>query len=727
MPVLQEVTVTAERRPTPLEKTPVAVSAFTPETIERDRIQGIQDIALRAPSVSYVQINKGEAYISIRGTRVDTPGAGWDNAVTVFIDGIPMTGMGDNAPDLYDLSSIQVLRGPQGTLFGRNVIGGAIVIDTEPPSFEAHGKAQLSYGEDNLLQTRALWTGPLLGDTLAGKVTVDYKYRDNYLRNVTLHDKTYGDNIGNVRGQLLWKPADDLKVLFSADYTHDRSSGKITELLGNVEPSLYPSLSYDPQSTNQGRNSDLHKNVLGASARVDWQRPWGLVSSITGLRDVRVRTDLSRLGDPANQAWSTTVIGDKQWTEELRVTSSPDGRLTWLGGVFYMHSDRKQDDFYTYNLNPATANGGAFPVPIVGVMQNVDQQVVDEVGAAFGQMTYALVPRLKVTLGGRLQRERKHGFSTDQPAFTPDVPYDRVYPLIFAAAGANYGETWRSFTPKATLSYQADRTLMLYATAAKGYQSGGWDTSGASDYGRSSAEISQHLATAFQPETVWSYEGGVKFLSADRRYLANLAAFVADYSNMQTSVFNPVSAVFVTTNAGKARAKGVELETREAVSSWLTLGLDYTYMLARYTEYVESSTQNDSGNIIPVSPRHAIHFSADARVPLGGSAGSLSVGGDYTYRTQVYFSDTNSEAGFLLKDSKYDGIVNAHVSWYSVSGRWHVSLFARNLTNRHTVAYATDVSGFFLTPAEVANPANRIYSVERIPTRLIGVTLAHDW
>src|SRR3984893_7945001 len=151
---LQEIIVTAQKRETGLEKTPIAESAFTPSSIEANRIQGIEDIALRVPSVSFVQINKGEAYISMRGTLVNTPGAGWSDAVTVFIDDVPMTGMADNSPDLYDLKSIEVLRGPQGTLFGTNVTGGALVIHTQQPSFDEHGKAEATYGLDNLAQFR---------------------------------------------------------------------------------------------------------------------------------------------------------------------------------------------------------------------------------------------------------------------------------------------------------------------------------------------------------------------------------------------------------------------------------------------------------------------------------------------------------------------------------------------------------------------------------------------
>jgi len=724
---IEEIVVTAERRPTRLEETPVAVTAFTPDTIERNRIQGIDDIALRTPSVSFVQFNNGEAYISIRGTLVNTPGAGWDDSVTVFIDDIPMTGIGDNAPDLYDLRSIEVLRGPQGTLFGRNVTGGAIDIHTEEPSFNEHGKAEITYGLNNLAQLRALWTGPLIGSELAGKVTVNVKHRDNYLNNVTLGDKTFGDAIGDVRGQLLWQPSDSVRAVFSGDYTHDQSSGKIDQLSGSIEPSLYPNLSYGPYNTNQGQNSASRKNILGSSARVDWDNDWGTLSSITGLRNVRDSISLSRLGDPDNQALVGRALQDRQYTEEVRMVSGPGGKLTWLGGLFYLHANKHDNEVDVFNLNPATVNGGAFPVPIIGVSQDIDQRVIDQVGAVFGEATYAILDPLKVTLGGRAQWERKSGSSTVLPSFAPGVPYAGVYPFIFASAAANYADTWKSFTPKATLDYRATDHLLIYATTAKGYKSGGWDTSASSDYGKSSAELARHLGTAFQPESVWSYELGSKYLSPDRRFEINAAAFIADYRDMQTNQFNPATGVFQTANVGKARAKGIELETTDAATSWLTLGLSYAYELARYTDYVQSATQNNAGNTIPLSPKHNVHLSAETNFASPGIAGTVNIGGDYTYRSRVYFSDSNAEAGFLLDQTKFDGIANLHATWNSGSDDWHVSLFSTNVTNRHTVAYATDVSGFYLTPAEAANAANKVYSVVRIPTRLFGLTIRHDF
>jgi iron complex outermembrane receptor protein len=711
--ILEEVTVTAQKRETRLEDTPIAVSAYTPDFIDRNRIQSLDDVALRTPSLAFVQLNKGEAYISIRGTLVNTPGAGWDDSVTTFIDDVPMTGAGDNSPDLYDLRSIEVLRGPQGTLFGRNVTGGAIVIHTQQPSFDAQGKVEGTYGLDNLAQLRGLWTGPLAGHELAGKITVDVKHRDDYLNNVTLHDKTFGDSVANGRGQLLWEPSDSIRVLLSGDFTHDQSSGKIVRLSGSLEPSFYPNLSYNPDETNQGKNSETRKNVLGLSARVDWDTTWGTLTSITGLRRVHNDTNWSRLGDPDNQALTTAIVQDKQYTEELRAASASGARLSWLGGLFYLHANKQENDRYTFNLNPGTVNGGAFPLPIAGVGQNVEQRIVDEVGALFGEVSYAILEPLKLTLGGRGQWERKSGSSAIVASFAPGNPFDAFYPLIFPNAAANYSDTWWSFTPKATLAYQVQEGLMLYTTAAKGYKSGGWDTSASSDYGRPSAVVAQHLATPFQPEQVWSYELGAKYLSSDRRWQANAAAFIADYRDMQTNQFNPQTGVFETSNVGRARAKGIELETTEALTNWLTLGLNYTYQLARYTKYVQSAAQNNTGNAIPETPKHSINLNAETKFVLGPALGYVTLGGDYTYRTAVHFADSNAEPAFLLNQSKFDGIVNLHTTWNSAGDQWHVSLFATNLTNRHTVVYATDVSGFYLTPAEAASPANRIYSVRR--------------
>ncbi|HKD21041.1 MAG TPA: TonB-dependent receptor plug domain-containing protein, partial [Rhizomicrobium sp.] len=182
---VETITVTAERRATPLQTTPVAETVFTAANLENNRIDTFSDLSLYVPNRTYTVFSPQEAYISIRGTLINNNAAGWDDAVTTFIDGVPTTGLGDQNPDLFDLAQIEVLRGPQGTLFGRNVTGGAIVIHTLEPSFDEGGKVEVSYGNYNAVQLRGYVTGPI-DDTVAGKLAVSYNREDGPVKNVTL-------------------------------------------------------------------------------------------------------------------------------------------------------------------------------------------------------------------------------------------------------------------------------------------------------------------------------------------------------------------------------------------------------------------------------------------------------------------------------------------------------------------------------------------------------------
>jgi iron complex outermembrane receptor protein len=243
---LEEVLVTAERRESKLEDTPIAVSVIEGGEIQRERLINLSDIAAKVPSFTFNQVNASESFISIRGTTIGNDAAGIDQGVSVFIDEVPTTGFGDDNPDLYDLQSVEVLRGPQGTLFGRNVTGGAVLIHTVPPSFTEEGRATVTYGSNNLMEAQGYDTGALVENVLAGKIAGDVRRRDDFLTNIALHDKTYGENLGSIRGQLLWTPSSDLRLLAGGDFLDDTSPGKTQWLVGNFQPSLFPTLSYSP-------------------------------------------------------------------------------------------------------------------------------------------------------------------------------------------------------------------------------------------------------------------------------------------------------------------------------------------------------------------------------------------------------------------------------------------------------------------------------------------------
>jgi iron complex outermembrane receptor protein len=709
-----EVIVTATRRETRLQDTPVAVSAVSGVQIQQQRLVNLSEIANRVPSITFNQVNHAESFISIRGTTIGNDAAGIDQGVSVFIDDVPTTGFGDDSPDLYDLQSVEVLRGPQGTLFGRNVTGGAILIRTLPPSFTMSGRGTFTYGSDNLMEGQAYVTGPLVADSLAGKIAVDLRRRDDFLSNITLHDKTYGENLGSVRGQLLWTPTSKVRVLLGADYLDDTSSGKVQWLVGNFQPSLFPALSYSPSETNQGSNARTDKKIGGLLARVDWSLPFATLTSITGYRNVKTSVHFSTSGDPFNSIISDPLTRDDQITEEIHLTSPADQKFTWVAGAFFLHGHRAYLQTVSFDAVPGTRLNALaqLGVPSLARFLNpyvsyANQHITLDDDAVFGEATYAFTKTLKLTVGGRYSYESKSGHTEvfDTSVTNPDL------------STGPYSHSWNSFTPKALLSYQPTPELLLYASATNGFESGGYDTNGTTNAA---------LASAYNPEKVWSYEGGVKSTLFEKRLQVNLAVYDAEYTDLQTRNFDPISGNIIAGNAAQGRVRGVELDTNAAVTGWFNLGATYSYTDAKYGRYLTPNPSgpptDNSGHLIPFTPRHALNVSAETHFNAPGGSGVMNIGGDVTYRSGIQFNDANSTPAFIVSKSQYKGLLNAHIRWSSNSDNFEVSLWAKNLTNTQSIINNADLSNFFDTIPEYN--AGKIVSIDNwTDSRTLGISL----
>jgi iron complex outermembrane receptor protein len=699
---LKEVIVTALRRETKLSDTPIAISAITAEDIDHQRIVNFSDLQLLAPNFVFSQVTRQETFISMRGTSVnnDTPGS--DTGVSVFIDGVPRTGVHDYNPDLFDLQSVEVLRGPQGTLFGRNTTGGAILIHTTTPSFQPMFRGQLTYGSDNLAELNALATGPLVADVLAAKIAVSGHHRDGNIDNVFQGRENGEENAGSARIQLLWYPRDDLKVLFSTDYLRDKSQSRVGQLEGTFVPSLFPTLQYGPDVTNSAFTPQASSTIVGVSATADWTLHPGTLTSITGYRSVTPNITYSGLGDPFTEVLAAQNVRDRQITEELHFASAAAGPLTYLVGLFYLHANRLDDTLYTINAVPGTGLSYT-PGLTPGFQQLQAQSVLTESRAIFGEATYAVLDSLGLTLGGRYSSERRSGHS-------------EVTPLL---SSGPYSHTWSAFTPKFTLSYRPVTQVLTYATVAKGFQSGGYDAG---------AGTSEGLRTPFNPETVINYELGLKAVGFEKRLSTNVAAFLADYSNLQRTEFvsNPPPGGYQTSNAGKARVKGLEFDMTYLPAQWDKLGLAYAYMDARYREYLvlqsDGSTINYAGNTLPQSPKQVVHLSDEVTIPWAATGGSVIAGADYTYRSQIQFVDANDTPQVILDKTRYNGIVNLHAGWQSTSGNVMVNVFAKNISDKRALVNFPDFTPYFATLDELSNPQNHIYLARYSPGRVIGLT-----
>jgi iron complex outermembrane recepter protein len=706
---MSEIIVTATRRPTLLEQTPIAITALSGAYLDRQHIEDFSNIAIISPSLVFTALSRQEAYPSIRGTTVGNDAPGSDLGVSIFIDDVPTTGVADNNPNLFDLQSIEVLRGPQGTLFGRNVTGGALVVHTLPPDFTVHEKAEMTYGNYNLFEGRGYLTGPIVDNTLAGKITVDYRRQDGIVNNFTLGDKTDSTSLWGSRAQLLWTPNEQLRVLGGVDYTRDASPYKVQQVIGNFQPSLFPPLSYGPSDTNQTTKPTGNTTTGGGFLRADYTTPVGVFSSITGYRHANSTDFFNTTAEPANELLQRYHVGADQITEEIHWSSVGEQRLNWVTGLFFLNSSRDGIKRFFLNVLPDTLVGQFVPpYTALQFLAVQDQHVHSHSYAAFGDANYAFTPEWKLSVGARYTKEDKSGHSevNDTSGLSPDL-------------AAEYSHSWRAFNPKATLQFEPNSKVLTYATVASGFKSGGYDLSGTT---------SEALATPFQPEKVVSYELGIKLSAPEDRLVINAAAYYAKYKDLQVQELQNL--ITVTGNAGVANIPGFELEATFNPVQWLTLMGNYSYMNAKYTKYVQDPADDFTGKQIPFDAKFHyslgadLHFSSPHFVP-----GLLRVGGDVSYQGKKSFVNANDEYSFITNNTKIRGLVNLHANWTSMDQRWEVALWGNNVNNKRYIINATDLTAFYATVPEffatdaAGNPLNKMYVGDWNTPRMYGLTV----
>jgi iron complex outermembrane receptor protein len=701
---LQEIIVTATRRETKLSDTPIAVSVVTTEQMDSQRIGNFNDIMLAVPNFVFTQVTRQENFFSIRGTGInnDTPGA--DPGVSVFIDGVPTTGVHDTMPDMFDLRSIEVLRGPQGTLFGRNTTGGAVILRTIAPSFEPALKGELTYGKDNLVEIKGSATGPLVSNSLAGKFSFLLHGKDGYVNNVFQNHKEGREKAGTFRAQLLWLATDAVKVTWGGEYSRDTSQSRVGSLESTFVPSVFPTLQFGPDVTNAALTPHASNTIVGLSATAEWSIEAGTLTSITGYRSVTAAFFYDPLGDPATEIVGVQDVKDRQYSEEIHFASSPGTRLTWQAGLFYLHLSRLDDNLYTLFPVPGTVlSFGAPP----GFQVTRDQETLTTSQALFGDATYALQDALDLTVGARYSWERRSGHTENTDTSTG----------MLLQSGP-YAQSWSAFTPKATLSFKPSKQWLTYATVAKGFTSGGFDA-GADSVGG--------LRAPFSPESAISYELGAKLAGLERTLSMSAAVFLVDYTNLQRTQFDPASTSTRTTNAAKARVKGIEAEVTYLPVSWLTLSGNYAYSDGKYGVFnalqSDGSTISYSGNVMPQTPKRQFHFSSEFAVPWSPTGGDVIAGADYTYRSEIQFVDANDTPQVILDKTRINGFVNLHAGWRSTSGKVSINAFARDITNKRALVSAPDFTfPYYVTPSEAGNPQNHIYLSRYTPPRTFGVT-----
>jgi iron complex outermembrane receptor protein len=659
---IEEIVVTARKRAESLQDAPISITAMTAESMERAGVENVADLARRTPGLQYGDF--GDLKLSptaLRGVVGGAGSAGADPAVGYYVDEV-FVGQGAGANlDLYDIERVEVLRGPQGTLYGRNTIGGVVSITTKRPSeaLEASGEVQL--GNYNSRRFAGSVSGAILPGVVSGKLAVIKESRDGFEDNVLLNRDVNNRDGWSVRGQLLFDIAADTSLLLTADHQEADNEPLVFETLSYNDAKALPQLL---AARGFARNADpfdrkvqsdtVTKETLDASGvAATFKTKVGEVG-ITNVASYRrheyySRTDTDRSplkflydGDP-EKVW--------RWSEELRADFTT-GPVDWLVGLYYFRQNTNNQSFV--EIGPDLADVLGAP-SLAGTLAGSNGRLDTTSKAVFASATWKVNERIEATLGGRYTRDEK------------SIHYTQSDPvgLLGGNADIRASDSWAEFTPNANVRYRFTPDIIGYVTASKGFKSGGFNDA-----------LGDANGISFAPETLWNYEAGVKSTLFDRRVVLNAAVYYMKWDNIQLSQDNPATPAYdpIILNGGAAHSQGVEVELTARPIPALEIGANLSVQQAEYDDGVLPT--GEPLRKLPFAPDYSGMVSADYRIPLEG-VGELSLFGEYQLRGRSYLTNNNDPDGRV---GPY-GLLNLRASLESEDGRWRLSLWGKNLTD----------------------------------------------
>ncbi|MCC2603096.1 TonB-dependent receptor [Sphingopyxis yananensis] len=627
-----DIVVTARRQSESLRDIPDAIQAFGSEALEQAGVTSVNDLSSLVSGFHVVEAQQpGVSMINIRGIGQSRFG---EPPIAVVIDGVQQVSANQLTQDLFDIEQIEFLKGPQGALYGRNALGGAINIVTRKPGDHFEGSLQASYAEGDDYKIGAFVSTPI-GEMAGLRLAASYRNRDGQIYNQTLDDYVDYDETYTVRGSLLLRPTDRVEIDFSGSYL-DQKGGAAYYVPGP------PNATREPV---QGNLMGLGKRKLG-DASVKFKLDAGDVTlqSVTAYSSVQsyIFEDLEWLPDDLLSA--TQDIRVKAMTQELRLSSNNSAaRLRWVAGLYYLHIDQRIET--NVFLRPDLTG---LADPLLG--SRISTKDDNNAYAIFGQLVYSLTDRFEVTAALRYDIDDRR--QTDYTTLSGD-------PVIYDA-------TFRSLQPKVSLAYKFDSGDLLYATVAKGFRSGGFNNNSA-------------ITRKFNPEELWNYELGFKTVLADRKLFVNGAAFYTPITDRQVYGIDLRTGAdqFIVNPIPKSHIVGAELEVTAMPVHGLTLSFGGTVLRTKIDEYdpsilsVTSMNGDYRGNRLNQVPEWSVNAAIQYTADLGGGGKIIprfdirGSGGNY------YWEIDNADK----RDTVW--LANARLTYSS--DRFEIAVFANNL------------------------------------------------
>lgn len=664
---LEEVIVTAERRAESLQSVPIAISAFSGEDILEAGVTGIESLKQVAPNL---QFGKGpiDNFVSIRGIGAELINISAEAGVSIAQDGMPFSSPTMFDAAFMDVGRIEVLRGPQGTIAGRNATGGTINIYSAAPTDEFEGYVRATAGSFERREIEGVLSGPLIGDVVQGRLAVRSERADGWAKNtLTGEDFNNADNF-KARATIAANLTDNLTASLILERFVDKSSPMIFAL-GRARPDM-PSYGeatnvpeYDADAREFQANYPSNRRVENDKAILRFSWDLGPTTNFTSITGYASNNNSGQFG---GGLINTLAVFDyletdvEQISQEVTFTTDITDKLDVIVGGLYLHSDA---------FEPLL-----FGLPSVGLpVDTFDFTANQELDsyALYTQWRYRLTDNLRLTLGGRYTRDEK---SYREESFFAGSPLPSV----------NVKKSWEAFTPRVAIDYAPSADMLFYASASRGFKAGGINAFATSD----------GSFDEFEPEFIWNYEAGMKANWLDNRIGTTLTGFSMDYSDVQQNlrILNQTTGVLLpnVVNASSATIRGVEAGIDAKVTSQLKLRAAATWLDATYDQletndlvYPELGTRDFSGNRLARAPEWQYALSGEYAIPLGNSL-EANLRADYQWQSQVYFSFYNHE----LNSQDAYGLLNLYASVGSQDSRWKLSAFARNVADEFYITYA---------------------------------------
>jgi iron complex outermembrane receptor protein len=656
---LEEVVVSARKRNESIQDIPIAVSAVTEAAMERQQFRDLRDMSFSVPNLiaykNQTTANSSAPFIRGVGQDDSTPVA--EQGVATYVDDVYMARSQGALVDLIDFERIEVLRGPQGTLYGRNSSGGALRFVTRKPSLtESRLIGDITLGSFDRLDLRASYSLPLVQDKVGVKFEAVARDRDGYMTRVDNGDLVNRIDRQAARMSLRYAITEDVMLDFAWDGARDRSGiqtpSAIRPAANGRLPGGYEFVYGDPYRTGADVRDKNEYNGWGASSILTWQTGLGEFKSVSAYRrfDNEFYSDLG--GRPANLDLFR-VLDHRQFTQEFQLASSGEGALNYAVGLFYLDEKFHNVDVFLF---------------LDDYFQTTKSYAV------YGEGTYQVFDRMRVTVGGRYTQDKK---SID----------GNYIGLGGAFSVTDLKADFSNFSPKLGVDYRLSDQALIYATVTEGYKAGGFQ-----GFPQNLTDITQEIV---RPEDVRAFEIGAKTEWLDGRVIVNGAAYFSDYTDRQVNSFNPATLGFVARSLD-AEIKGIELEFTARLTENVTLSGFFSTLDGKVTRAdATDPLVPPVGKILPFVPDVSGKIGIDWNIPVA-NGGEWFVGTNVAYKGKIYFATFNEP--FAVQNGHE--LVDARVGFRTADQKLEVSLGGRNLTDKQWADTGAVIDGGVLWMAE---------------------------